>query len=73
MKVRGISYEFTATYFTKSYARAVIRVDIRSNFEDKSRKLRLFGFNESFFRLNRLGRRCYFYETIEKFLDTEIV
>ena len=73
MEVGLIAYELAGANLTEGDTRAVVGVDVGSNLEDETGKLRLFRIYHSLFRLCRTWRRCYLDEAVEQFLYAEVI
>ena len=73
MIIRLVSYELSGTDFTESNARPVVGIDVRCNLKDEACKLGILWHYCLFFGLGRLGTGCDFDETVEQFLNTEVV
>ena len=73
MQIRLVALELPTAHLTERDTRAMIRVDIRCDLEDKARELLLLRFHLTFLRLRwpRTGRNLH--EAIQQFLHTEVV
>ena len=73
MIIRCIARKLSRAHFTESDTRAMIWVNIGSDFEYKSGELRFIRFHLTFFCLGRTGARSNFHKCIQQFLYTEVI
>ena len=73
MQIWVVTLETSAAHLTESDPRTVVGVDICRNLENEARKLRFLWTYHALLRLCGTGRRGNLYDTVEKFLHTEIV
>ena len=71
MLIIGISFEFSRTYFYEGNTTAMIGIHVGVYLEYEPCEVFLFGSDDSFYRLNGFGRRCYFHKAIEQFFYSE--
>ena len=73
MIVRLIAHKLARTDLAECDAGTVVRVDIGSNLEDETRKLRLLRLHHALLSLGRSWRWSYLNEAVQEFLHTEVV
>ena len=73
VQIGCITRKLTRTDFTESDTRTVIRIDIGRNLKNESGKLRFIRFHLTLLGLHRTGTRSNLYETVQKFLNTEVI
>ena len=71
--VRLIAHKLARTDFAECDAGTVVRVDIGSNLEDETRKLRFLWLHHALLCLGRSWRWSYLNEAVQEFLHTEVV
>ena len=73
VQVGLVALEFAGAHLAEGDTRAVVGVDVCSDFKDEASKLSLVGLYGALLGFRGFGRRCYLHEAVEQFLYTEVV
>ena len=73
MQIRLVALELTRAHLTERDTGTVVRIDIGSDLEDKTCKLRFLWVHVTFLSLRRTWTRSNLHEAIQQLLNTKVI